>query len=64
MGHGVSHPAADRGLRRPGVVEGTVRVFLHDGQLVDRYIVQENPDGTFDYAYGTDQEYGIDYKKG
>ena len=46
MGHGVSHPAADRGL------------------LVDRYIVQENPDGTFDYAYGTDQEYGIDYKKG
>ena len=27
-------------------------------------IVQENPDGTFDYAYGTDQEYGIDYKKG
>ena len=39
-------------------------LYYRDGQLVDRYIVQENPDGTFDYAYGTDQEYGIDYKKG
>ena len=38
-------------------------LYYRDGQLVDRYIVQENPDGTFDYAYGTDQEYGIDYKK-
>ena len=39
-------------------------LYYRDGQLVDRYIVQENPDGTFNYAYGTDQEYGIDYKKG
>ena len=39
-------------------------LYYRDGQLVDRYIVQENPDGTFDYAYGTDQEYGTDYKKG
>ena len=39
-------------------------LYYREGQLVDRYIVQENPDGTFDYAYGTDQEYGIDYKKG
>ena len=30
-------------------------LYYRDGQLVDRYIVQENPDGTFDYAYGTDQ---------
>lgn len=33
-------------------------LYYRDGQQVDRYIVQENPDGTFDYAYGTD------YKKG
>lgn len=39
-------------------------LYYRDGQQVDRYIVQENPDGTFDYAYGTDQEYGTDYKKG
>lgn len=39
-------------------------LYYRDGQLVDRYIVQENPDGTFDYAYGTDQEYGTNYKKG
>ena len=36
-------------------------LYYRDGQQVDRFIVQENPDGTFDYAYGTDQEYGIDY---
>ena len=39
-------------------------LYYRDGQQIDRYIVQENPDGTFDYAYGTDQEYGTDYKKG
>ena len=39
-------------------------LYYRDGQQVDRYIVQENPDGTFDYVYGTDQEYGTDYKKG
>ena len=39
-------------------------LYYRDGQPVDRYIVRENPDGTIDYAYGTDQEYGTDYKKG
>ena len=39
-------------------------LYYRDGQPVDRYIVQENPDGTTDYAYGTDQEYGTDYQKG
>lgn len=34
------------------------------GQQVDRYIAGENPDGTPDYAYGTEQEYGHDYEKG
>lgn len=39
-------------------------LYYRNGQPVDRYIVQENPDGTFDYVYGTDQEYGRDYEKG
>lgn len=34
------------------------------GQQVDRYIAGEKPDGTPDYAYGTEQEYGHDYEKG
>ena len=39
-------------------------LYYRDGQPVDRYIVRENPDGTIDYVYGTEQEYGSDYKKG
>ena len=38
--------------------------YYRDGQQVDRYIAGENPDGTPDYAYGTEQEYGHDYEKG
>lgn len=38
--------------------------YYRDGQLVERFIMQENPDGTMQYAYGTEQEYGNDYKKG
>ena len=38
--------------------------YYSGGQQVDRYIAGENPDGTPDYAYGTEQEYGHDYKKG
>ena len=38
--------------------------YYRGGQQVDRYIAGENPDGTPDYAYGTEQEYGHDYEKG
>ena len=38
--------------------------YYSGGQQVDRYIAGENPDGTPDYAYGTEQEYGHDYEKG
>lgn len=38
--------------------------YYSDGQRVDRYIAGEKPDGTPDYAYGTEQEYGHDYEKG
>ncbi len=38
--------------------------YYQDGQQVERYIAGENPDGTPDYAYGTEQEYGHDYEKG
>ena len=38
--------------------------YYLDGQPVERFIVRENPDGTVQYAYGTEQEYGHDYKKG
>ena len=38
--------------------------YYRDGQQVERFVVQEAPDGTLQYAYGTEQEYGTDYQKG
>lgn len=50
---------------QPDALKGQLAEYPEaERQQIDRYIVQENPDGTFDYAYGTDQEYGTDYKKG
>ncbi len=38
--------------------------YYRDGQQVERFILRENPDGTTEYVYGTEQEYGADYQKG
>lgn len=38
--------------------------YYQDGQQVERFILRENPDGTTEYVYGTEQEYGADYQKG
>lgn len=38
--------------------------FYRDNQQVERYIVEEEPDGTLIYAYGTEQVYGGSYEKG
>ena len=38
--------------------------YYQDGQQVERFILRENPDGTTEYVYGTEQEYGADCQKG
>ena len=38
--------------------------YYRDGQPVERFILQENPDGTLQYGYGTEQEYGNSFRKG
>lgn len=39
------------------------RYYL-DGQQVERFIVRENPDGTVQYGYGTEERYGSSFRKG
>lgn len=39
------------------------RYYL-DGQPVERFIVRENPDGTVQYGYGTEEQYGNSFRKG
>ena len=38
--------------------------YYSDGQQVERFIAGENPDGTVRYGYGTEEQYGHDFKKG
>lgn len=38
--------------------------YYRDGQQVERFIMRENPDGTLQYGYGTEQEYGNSFRKG
>ena len=38
--------------------------YYRDSQQLERFVAGKNPDGTRDYVYGTEQEYGHDYKKG
>ena len=46
----------DRRLPHPGAGRS--------GQQVERFIAGENPDGTVRYGYGTEEQYGHDFKKG
>ena len=38
--------------------------YYSDSQQVERFIAGENPDGTVRYGYGTEEQYGHDFKKG
>ena len=38
--------------------------YYSGGQQVERFIAGENPDGTVRYGYGTEEQYGHDFKKG
>lgn len=38
--------------------------YYSGGQQVERFIAGENPDGTVWYGYGTEEQYGHDFKKG
>lgn len=38
--------------------------YYLDGQPVERFIVRENPDGTMQYGYGTEEQYGNSFRKG
>ncbi len=38
--------------------------YYLDSQQVERFIAGENPDGTVRYGYGTEEQYGHDFKKG
>lgn len=38
--------------------------YYLDGQPVERFIVRENPDGTVQYGYGTEEQYGNSFRKG
>lgn len=39
------------------------RYYL-DSQQVERFIARENPDGTVQYGYGTEEQYGNSFRKG
>lgn len=38
--------------------------YYRDGQQVERFIVRQNPDGTVQYGYGTEEQYGSSFVKG
>ena len=40
-----------------------IRYYM-DGQQVERFILRENPDGTTEYGYGTEEQYGNSFRKG
>ncbi len=40
------------------------RYYLDGQQVEERFIVQENPDGTVQYGYGTEEQYGNSFRKG
>ncbi len=40
-----------------------IRYYM-DGQQVERFILRENPDGTTEYGYGTEEQYGKSFRKG
>ena len=53
----------DRSMSGRGRV-ALVRCDSYDSQQVERFIAGENPDGTVRYGYGTEEQYGHDFKKG
>ena len=38
--------------------------YYSDGQQVERFIVRVDPDGTVQYGYGTEEQYGSSFQKG
>ncbi len=38
--------------------------YYSDGQQVERFIVRVAPDGTVQYGYGTEEQYGSSFQKG
>ena len=38
--------------------------YYSDGQQVERFIVRVGPDGTVQYGYGTEEQYGSSFQKG